>query len=351
MIISQTPCRISFVGGGSDYPDYWRNYGPAKFISMGISSYVWVIINYNEYSRIPNVKLNFLDTFEEKNLLSDIENEYVRAALIVSGFSSRPQNMYIWVRSDVPLGSGLGSSSAISVGLLRCFNQSYNLNELFEASLRMEICTMNKPIGWQDQLACVFGGFASYTINSSGEVTRFSIGEGYANWLLKHIVLFYIPGQVSHEPRAGITNFDAVFTYIKEQTNLVDMFLSSVMSHNIKEVGRILDEAWKLKILSHSSATEDMIELYNYCMSLGAIGGKFTGSLIGGTHLLLIVDDPDKRIMIADALALRNIKRVHFGLSEIGSTLYSVGFGVSRSFTVNIPKISSIRVGEECWKK
>ncbi len=288
MIISKTPLRISFAGGGSDLPSYYSQ-EPGKVISTSINKYVYVII-----------KKRFDDmiyiNYSKKEIVSDvdqIEHDLVRESMKRTGIKN---GVEITTLSDIPSsGSGLGSSSAITVGLLNAMynykNTIKNQEDLAEEACQIEIDICKNPIGKQDQYGCAIGGLKKIKFNSNGIVETEKIPYAHSSNLERNLYLCYT--NITRSANVILSKQSKSSKKNKSQNHLiiksVEEFKKILFSKDIDEVGIFLDKAWKLKKeMSEGITNQEIEKLYLEGKKAGAIGGKILGAGGGGFILFYV---------------------------------------------------------------
>lgn len=299
MIITRTPLRISFVGGGSDLPAYFQNYGPGKVIGSTINKYVYVSLNrpfedhvlahYRRTERVRNVRFLLHDRMRE--CLMHYGNEY-RERIEVASIA------------DVPGNSGLGSSSAFTVGLLHALDvmhTNYSNDQLEErtsfmswrTNLARKACQIEQEncgerIGCQDQHMTAQGGFREFHFAADGLVAHANF-EYDAMGFWHHIMLLRLP---EYEDR----NADAVLSGVKMSGETqavlhwlscaVEPFRNAVLSEDWITCGDILHEAWGMKRKLAGVTNPTIDDYYNKARELGVWGGKVCGAGQGGFLML-----------------------------------------------------------------
>ena len=279
MIISRTPLRMSFVGGGSDLPSYYREYGGAV-VSTAIDKYVYVTMNRKfdsgirvAYSRV-----------EEVNSVSEIEHQLVRAALNMAGV---PGGVEITTVADIPSrGTGLGSSSSFTVALLHALyallGRHSTRQELAEQACHVEIDVCGEPIGKQDQYAAAYGGFNLYEFNPNDTVTVSPVickPETIAGIRRQMLVLYTgitrgASTILKHQSVELATNVDKKAA-MKRMVALCYQLLSEIRNDNLDSFGQVLHEAWMLKRdMAPGVSTSAIDDWYETARKHGAIGGK-----------------------------------------------------------------------------
>ena len=281
MIISRTPLRMSFVGGGSDLPSYYREHGGAV-VSTAIDKYVYVTMNRKfdsgirvAYSRV-----------EEVNSVSEIEHQLVRAALNMAGV---PGGVEITTVADIPSrGTGLGSSSSFTVALLHALyallGRHSTRQELAEQACHVEIDVCGEPIGKQDQYAAAYGGFNLYEFNQNDTVTVSPVickPETIAGIRKQMLVLYTgitrgASTILKHQSAELATNTDKK-SAMKRMVALCYQLLKEIRNDNLDSFGQVLHEAWMLKRdMAPGVSTSDIDDWYDTARKHGAIGGKIS---------------------------------------------------------------------------
>lgn len=300
MIIVRAPLRISFVGGGTDLPDFYRLY-PGRVISTAIDKYVYVAINRTPLIKKISVRYSI---GEVVNHPSELKNDRVRLALLDLGIYN---NIEIGTFSHLPGQTGLGSSSSFSValtkGLYTSLGKKMNKYEAAEAACRLEIGLLKEPIGKQDQYASALGGFNTLQFNRDESVEVDPVLLDYKKRLdlESHMFIFFTGTQrpassVLTEQRA---NINKKVETLKEMASLVPVFKEHLIKGDFKALGEILHQNWLKKKSLASNVSNPLIdEFYEAGISCGAWGGKVLGA--GGGGCILFLAPPEKKTAIRE---------------------------------------------------
>jgi D-glycero-alpha-D-manno-heptose-7-phosphate kinase len=322
VIISRTPTRISFAGGGSDVPSYYRRYGGAV-ISTGIKRFMYITINPKFDNRI---RLSYSHT-EEVDNVGQIEHRLIRAILEEHRVEG---GIEITSVADIPShGSGLGSSSAFTVGLIHVLHayrgRLIGKKQLAEEACRIEIERLNDPIGKQDQYAAAFGGFNFMRFNPDDSVDVEPLTYLWEMVEKIHASLQVFYTGVTRSARVILAEQQANLDQSRETrqglgrlVRLAEELRNDLVSGNLDSFGEVLHESWMLKReLARGVSSQTIDELYERARKAGAIGGKILGA--GGGGFLMLTAPKERHESIANALA--DLRRVPMQFEPQGSMI------------------------------
>lgn len=320
MIITRTPFRISFFGGGTDYPAWFRENGGAV-LATTIDKYCYISCRYLPpffehrhrivYSRIENVRE-----------IGEIEHPAVRAVLDWAGVKEGTE---IHHDGDLPARSGLGSSSSFTVGLVNALyalrGQHITKEELAASAIDIEQNIIRENVGSQDQVSAAFGGFnrIAFHPNDSFDVTPVILPPARLQELESHLMLCFtgLSRIASEVAKSKIENMKSRKVELDRMGRMVDEALQILTSATpIEEFGRLLDETWKYKrSLSDRVSTPEVDRFYEEAQAAGAIGGKIMGA--GGGGFLLLFAKPELQARIRERLS--GLVHVPFKFETSGS--------------------------------
>jgi D-glycero-alpha-D-manno-heptose-7-phosphate kinase len=306
MIVTRTPLRVSFLGGGTDLPAFYEREGGAV-LSTAIDRYVYVTVKRHSELFFEPIRVNYSKS-EQVERVDEIENNIARECL---RFLEIEPPIYISTVGDVPASTGLGGSSAFTVGLLNALHayrgERVAAGQLAEEACHIEIDVLGQPIGKQDQYAAAFGGLNLFSFNPGGGVTvqHQRMKNGQLGQLFRHILMFW----TGHQRAAS-----EVLTEQQENTaakldRLREMRDQAREAHDLLDngslelpaLGAMLDEGWNLKRGLASRITNSQIDCwYQAALTAGALGGKLCGA--GGGGFLLFVVPPDRQPAVRRAL-------------------------------------------------
>lgn len=322
MIISQTPVRISFAGGGSDLPAFYRRYGGAV-ISTAVNKFVYVTVNRKFDQRI---RISYSKT-ENVACVDQIEHRIVRATLQKLNIEGGVEITSI---ADIPSrGTGLGSSSSFTVGLLHAlhaYQQRYaSCAELAAQSCSVEIDICGERIGKQDQYAAAFGGFNFIRFNPDDSVSVEPIicEQRMIRRLEESMLVFYTG--VTRSASAILQNQSnlleestAVQNAMRRMVELAGVLQNELHNNNLDAFGEILHENWILKRELAAGISNSVVdEWYERARKAGAAGGKLLGA--GGGGFLMFVAPPDRHAEIRRALG--ELRSIEFRFENRGSRI------------------------------
>lgn len=324
MIISKTPLRASFFGGGTDFKDYYESniYGHGSVISTALNMYVYIMVcrRFDNHIRVCYTKNEFVDSVEQ------IEHNIIREALRVVGIENGIDIVY---SADIPLSSagvGLASSSALAVGVLNALyaykGEYASPEKLARMACEIEINRLKNPIGIQDQYACAYGGFRVYKFWADGKVSATPVSAPRENIkaLQNNLLLFYtgltrISSEILSEQKENISCKNEILNQMFE---MVDKATRIINNGNIEQWGKMLDEAWCMKkSLASRISNQNIDVMYEMAKKAGAIGGKVLGAGGGGFLLLYVPDEYKQNVRNM----LQKYKEVDFGFENEGSRI------------------------------
>ncbi len=316
MIIVQTPLRISFFGGGTDFPGFFLQEGGCV-LSSAINKYIFVVIKerYDDMLRISYTRTEIVGQVDS------ISHELIREVLRKTGIQ---KGVEIITMGDIPAGTGLGSSSAVTVGALNaCYalrNIQIPLARLAEEACDIEVNILKKPIGFQDQYIAAFGGLRLTEFNHDGSVHSqiLDLDIEIQRRLSENMLLFFTgvtrkAESILSEQKENINSRLPVLRRLKE---MVYQARDALCAGQIEDFGRLSHESWQLKKqLANGISNGVMERSYEAAMSAGAYGGKLTGA--GGGGCLLLYCPPEKREKVRQALS--QLQELPFKLEPDGT--------------------------------
>jgi len=317
MIITQTPLRIGLLGGGTDLPDYYRLHG-GRVLNCALDKYVYVIVKqrfddeiYVNYSRKEIV-----------SRVDDLEHELVRAAMKMTGVHS---GVEITTLADIPsAGSGLGSSSAVTVGLLHALfayqGIQVSAHELAERACAIEIDYCGKPIGKQDQYIAALGGIRDLRFGPGEDVVadELVLSAGDRRALQQQIMLFYTG--VTRSADVILAEQNANVEIIRPQLDLLrdlaGLAAGRLRCGEIDALGPAVRESWEAKRKLASGVSNDQIDrAVARALEAGATGAKLTGA--GGGGFLLAICPLERQRAVRESLA--DLQEMPVKLDRLGS--------------------------------
>ena len=323
MIITKTPFRVSFCGGGSDMANFYEKYGGCV-LSTSINKYCYISIHpyFNENQTLLKYSENELVDSPEQ-----IKHRIFRQVLTDMGI----HGVEISSTADIPGGTGLGSSSTFTVGLLNTLNcykgKFVSKDKLAKLACEVEIEKLGNPIGKQDQYGAALGGLNFIKFNQDGSVSHEPIlmeGKTYKE-LQKNLLMFYTgttrsANTILAEQTKNITSEDKAKNLLKMCGLAKDMKVA-LENNDISSFGRILDEGWQLKKeLASGIANPAIDEAYEIAMKNGALGGKLLGA--GGGGFLLFYCEEEKQEQLKKAIGLRELD---FSFERDGTSVIYIG--------------------------
>lgn len=322
MIISRTPLRMSFVGGGSDLSSYYRNYGGAV-ISTTIDKYIYIMVK-DRFEK--GIRISYSVT-ENVNSKEQIKHPIVRNALDLVDLRN---DIEIVSMADIPAtGTGLGSSSSFSVGLLKALyhyqNKQCSTYDLAQNACHLEIEMCKSPIGKQDQYAAAFGGLKVYKFNAddSVDIENVNCNEEIFNQLNDQILAFYIAGDrdansILKQQSSDLQEKNKA-AIMSKMVDLVPIMRDELEAGNLESFGSILHENWELKrTLSGQISNSYINDIYNEAIICGATGGKLLGAGGGGFMIFHAPNNDIKSTLIKRFSKLRPVK---FNVEKSGSNI------------------------------
>lgn len=307
LIVTRTPLRISFVGGGTDLPAFYEHeYGAV--LSMTIKRYVYVTVKRHSELFFEPIRVNYSKS-EQVNRIDELKNNIARECL---RFLDIEPPIYISTVGDVPASTGLGGSSAFAVGLLNALHayrgERVPAGQLAEEACQIEIDVLGEPIGKQDQYAAAFGGLNLFCFKPDGGVTvqHQRVPNGPVAQLFDSMLLFW----TGHQRDASAVLSDQKENTAAKLAQLRRMRDQAQELHaalgrgdlDLAAFGRILDEGWRLKRGLARGITNRQIDCwYEAAMAAGAAGGKLCGA--GGAGFLLFIVPPERQDAVREALS------------------------------------------------
>ena len=323
MIGTRTPFRMSFIGGGSDMKEFY-SIKPGCVISATINKYMYIFVHpyFDNRIQIKYSKTELVDCIE------DIKHPIVREILKKNNMVGIDINSI----ADIPAGTGLGSSSSYTVGLLHALynytGQEVSAERLAREACEIEIDILKEPIGKQDQYASSFGGMNLIRFFPTGEVDVEPViikPEVYEK-LQDNLLLFYTgttrsASKVLNDQKNNLINDQSKFDILVQMTELVEKAKNYLFESNLNSFGKILDENWKLKrSLSNKISNCDIDDLYTLAKNNGALGGKILGA--GGGGFFLFYCEPEKKENLR--LALKQLREIKFMFDSSGTKTINV---------------------------
>lgn len=326
MIVTKTPFRISFFGGGSDLPSFYQK-SLGCVVSATIDKYIYISLNkkFDDSIRVS------YSTTENVNDVENLNHDIVKHTL---KYFNVCKSLELASISDLPSnGTGMGASSAFAVGLIKALHaykfpdQSINKNILAELACNIEIDLCKKPIGKQDQYACSYGGFNSH-IFEKDEVKSESININFdtLKFLEENLLLLYTTkgrsaNDILKNQSEKMTNNEKSFQNMKLMVDLAKQFKNDLEKQNLTHFGEMLDYSWQLKKeVSDGISTPELDEIYEVAKNCGSKGGKILGA--GGGGFMLLFADPKSQIKIKEKLSL--CKPFNFNFEFDGASVYKV---------------------------
>ena len=319
MIISQTPLRISFFGGGTDLKEFYKeSYG--SVISTTIDKYIYVIIKERFDD---DIYINY-SSKEIVSDVNDIKHDLIREALKITGIE---RGIEITTLADVPSeGSGLGSSSSLTVGLLNALytykGELVTAEKLASEACQIEIEILLNPIGKQDQYAAAYGGLNTIVFNQDESVTVNPVAiDNHGKRILgSEMMLFYTDitrksNSILTEQRKETKNN---YQILSDMRNQVEAAKINIEQKNYIHFGKQLNAGWQMKKELASTITNPKInDMYDTAMSCGAIGGKISGA--GGGGFLLLYVPREQQNSVREGMA--KYRELAFMFEPFGSTI------------------------------
>ena len=317
MIITQTPLRISFVGGGTDIPHFYENEGGAV-ISSAIDKYIFVILKqrFDDMIYVNYTRKEIVSRPEE------VVHDLIREALLRTGVQG---GIEITTLADVPSeGSGLGSSSSLTVGLLNAFynwqSKQVTAEQLAREACEIEIELLRKPIGKQDQYIAAYGGMKEFRFARDGSVSVEDLGirNEKRRVLGSNLLLFYTghTRDANEILKEQDENTDSNMELLLEMRGQVDQMKRCLEDDDLDGVGALLRDGWeRKKRLASSIAGPEIDQMYEIAMREGATGGKVSG--VGGGGFLLLYVPREKQNRVRQAL--KGYRELPFYLERDGS--------------------------------
>ena len=319
MILSKTPLRVSFVGGGTDLPAFFRKNDYGCVISMTIGKYVYLGVNhrFDGKIRLAYARNELIETIDE------IQNERMRAALNKTGLKDSIEIFYI---SDVPKQMGLGGSSSFTVGLLNAL-YAYAGKQAFPERLAREACEieleeLGNPIGKQDQYAAAIGGLNYIKFWSNGTVTvePILIDESLILSLMENLLFIYLGD--SHDASDVLTDVNWKMVenteYLIKMREITDQLHKDLLSNDTEQFKVALKENWLLKKKTSAKISSTKIDdLYNKAISCGAEAGKVLGAGGGGFLMMYVPKEKQTHFMAK----FSDMKVMRFSISHFGTQI------------------------------
>ena len=306
MIICRTPTRISFFGGGTDYPVWYRE-NNGMVLSTTINKYSYITLRYLPKIFDYNFRIRYFST-EQTQSLEEIKHPSVRECARILGINDGFEMIH---HADLPAGTGLGSSSTFTVGMLHSFYSLTNYmptkRELALKALEIEQQVIGESVGSQDQVAAAFGGFNRIQFGGEKEfeVDPIILGKDRLRKLQDNLLLCFT-GFSRSAPEIAQHQIRDTPARIKELTAMSELTVDalSVLTNptaSLDDFGKLLNEQWKIKrsLTSHVS-TPELDLIYETAMKNGALGGKLLGA--GGGGFMLFYADPSKHDAIQKSL-------------------------------------------------
>jgi len=325
MIITRTPFRISFVGGGTDLPDFYR-VEPGAVVSTAINKYMYVIVNQRFTDTI---RVSYYSKTELVDTVDEVKHPIVREALKLTGIT---EGIEIASIADVHAGAGLGSSGSFTVGLLNALYAYKGVlksaEELAREACHIEMDILGEPVGKQDQYIAAYGGFRFFQFNPDESVITEPViwAAEKKDELVKNLLVLY-----TGDARDASTILQEQKQNTPQEDKMVRLRKLRDMAIEIKNrlsgdtpgdvLGDVLHQGWLLKRELADSITNDKIDkYYQEALDAGALGGKVSGA--GGGGFLLLYCPQPKQTAVKEALS--QLKELKFSLEPEGSKIIYV---------------------------
>jgi D-glycero-alpha-D-manno-heptose-7-phosphate kinase len=306
MIISRTPLRISFVGGGTDLRSFYSE-EPGQVLSAAIDKYLYVVVKRQVGIVEHKYRINWSQV-EFRDKIEDIQHPIIREALRMFNIDFPIE---ISTFADIPANTGLGSSSAFAVGLMHALHalkgEMVTKYVLASEAANIEVDILKRVMGKQDHFASAYGDLNVFTFNSNETVSVEPVfyQPSTREALEQNLILFYTrlkrdASEILENQNLATSHRRAVLRSMKEQAPRLREILSN--GSNLDEVGEILHNGWHLKkSLTDEISSPEIDEYYEKATKAGALGGKLLGA--GGGGFLLFYVEPKNRSRVIDALA------------------------------------------------
>jgi D-glycero-alpha-D-manno-heptose-7-phosphate kinase len=295
MIISRTPMRVSFVGGGTDLPGF-SSRERGSVVSVAIKKYIYIIVHpsFDKKNLISYSKIEKTDNIDH------IQNTRVREAMKMTDLTD---GVEIHSIGEVPSGTGLGSSSSFLVGLLNALyayqGKHVSQEQLAREACEIEINSLKEPIGRQDQYVAAFGGLNKINfLRDEAYIKPIICKKQTLKSLQENLLLFYFgkPREAStilSDQNKEVLEKDEIFSYYLKMRDMSDELESDIIKNDLTRFGYLLHENWLLKKqLANGISNRDIDNYYKIALQSGALGGKLLGA--GGGGFLLIYAEKDK---------------------------------------------------------
>ncbi len=320
MIISQTPLRISFAGGGTDLSEFWRNEEGHVLLSA-VDIYIHVIIK-KRFDDL--IVLNYTKR-ETVHHVSEIKHDLVREALKITGIEN---GVEITTPADIPSeGSGLGSSSSVTVGLLHALHayqsKLVSAEQLAQEACQIEIDILGHPIGKQDQYIAAYGGLKQIRFKPDNSVVmdNIKISSDAKRVFGSNLLLFYTnmtrkATSILSEQKENTQEHLSVLKQMKNQVSDLRIILEGPIPFH--SAGQLMHYGWQLKQqLSDKISNSDINKMYSIAMGNGGLGGKITGAGGGGFLLIYVPRERQDKVRAA----LKEYRELPFSLEQDGSKI------------------------------
>lgn len=322
MIITKTPFRISFAGGGTDLLAYYKT-GYGAVLSVAMNKFVYITLNkrFDDTIRVSYSKTEIV------NDVNDLQHDIAKTCLQLTGVT---KGVEITSIADIPAGTGLGSSSAFTVGLLNALytyiGERKSAQELAELACKVEVDILKHPIGKQDQFAASYGGMNYFRFNADESVNRvkIEITPEMKKEMDRKLMMFYTGikrsanGILQKQSDNTAAKLDTL-NYMRDQANGLKTYLSN---HGFDEhFAQVLHEGWlKKKTITEGISSSEIDTIYEKALAAGALGGKILGA--GGGGFLLLYCDEAKQPEVRKAVGLRELD---FRVYRVGSSVVYFG--------------------------
>ena len=319
MIIVQTPLRVSFFGGGTDFPSFFMEEGGCV-LNSAIDKFIFLTIKerFDDKLRVGYTRTEMVDEIDE------LHHELIREALRTTGITS---GVEITTMGDIPSeGSGLGSSSTVTVGALHAMyayqGEIASAERLAREACTIEIDTLRKPIGIQDQYIAAYGGLRFFEFLPNGEVKteKVNISTDARRAMNDNFLLFFTgvgrkSSTILKEQKRNIRDRSSELREIKEMAYQARAYIEA---ENFDALGDLMHQSWELKKrLAGTISNSQINDLYDAARGAGAIGGKIAGAGGGGFLLLYVPYERQSKVRSV----LRDLQELPFRLESDGTKI------------------------------